>query len=102
MREIASPHTLPDTHTALGGYPLVLVIAFVIGFVLTGWKQDPAAFLRGNWPRDLHELLANALILVACVHVAAVLWIRFGLKPLLRHRMWLGRKYETKVGTRDV
>ena len=98
MREIASPHTLPDTHTALGGYPLVLFI----GFVLTGWKQDPAAFLRGNWPRDLHELLANALILVACVHVAAVLWIHFGLKPLLRHRMWFGRKYETKVGTRDV
>jgi hypothetical protein len=50
MREIASPQTLPDTRTALGGYPLVLVITFVIGFVLKGWKQDPAAFLRGTGP----------------------------------------------------
>jgi hypothetical protein len=39
---------------------------------------------------------------VVSVHVAAVLWIDFGLKPLLQHQMWFGRKYETKVGARDV
>jgi cytochrome b len=55
----------------------------------------------GEPAQDLHELLANALILVACIHVPAVLWIHFRLKLLLRHRMCFGRKYETKVSARD-
>ena len=98
MTELASPHTLPNTHTALGGYQLVLVLALVIGVGLTGWMQDLDAFWGEDWPQDLHELLANALILVACLHVAAVLWIHFVLKTPLLHRMWFGRNYNTKVG----
>jgi cytochrome b561 len=60
--------------------------------------QDLDAFWGEDWPQDLHELLANALILVACLHVAAVLWIHFVLKTPLLHRMWFGRNYNTKVG----
>ena len=103
MRKLASPHPLPNTHTALGGYQLVLVLALVIAIGLTGWMQDLDAFWGEDWPQDLHELLANALILVACLHVAAVLWIQFALKTPLLHRMWFGRKYEMKAGqARDV
>ena len=103
MTELASPHTLPNTHTALGGYQLVLVLALVISVGLTGWMQDLDAFWGEDWPQDLHELLANALILVACLHVAGVLWIHFALKTPLLHRMWFGRNDNTKVGTaRDV
>lgn len=103
MRGLASPHTLPNTRTALSGYQLVLVLSLVIAVGLTGWMQDLDAFWGEDWLQDLHELLANALILVACFHVTAVLWIQFALKPPLRHRMWFGRKYATKTGqARDV
>ena len=99
LRGLTAPHDLPNTHTALGGYQLVLVLALVIGVGLTGWMQDLDAFWGEDWPQDLHELLANALILVACLHVAAALWIHFALKTPSLHRMWFGRKHETKVGT---
>jgi cytochrome b len=92
----------PDTHTALGGYQHALGLALVIGLELPGWTQDPDALWGENRPQDLHELLANALVLVACIHVAAVLWVHFGLKPLLRHRMLFGGNYATNVGARDV
>ena len=53
------------SHTAAGGYQLVLVMTLVAGLGITGWMHDLDAFWGEDWPAEVHELLANALLTLA-------------------------------------
>ena len=95
MREIRSlntSHELPNTHTAAGGYQLVLVMFLVLGLGITGWIHDLDAFWGEDWPADLHEYMANALIILAGVHVLAIGWMQLGLNMPIIQRMWFSRR----------
>jgi cytochrome b len=85
---LATAHELPDTHTAAGGYQLVLVMALVAGLGITGWMHDLDAFWGEDWPAEVHELLANALLTLASLHVAAIMWMQWVLKMPIIRRMW--------------
>ena len=85
---LATAHELPDTHTTAGGYQLVLVMIFIAGLGITGWMHDLDAFWGEDWPAEVHELLANALLVLASLHVAAIMWMQWVLKMPIIRRMW--------------
>jgi cytochrome b len=85
---LATAHELPDTHTTAGGYQLILVMILIAGLGITGWMHDLDAFWGEDWPAEVHELLANALIVLASLHVAAIMWMQWVLKMPIIRRMW--------------
>lgn len=88
---LGRPHELPRTHTAAGGYQLVLIMLLIMGLGVTGWIHDLDAFWGEDWPEDAHEIMANALITLSALHVTTVLWIQFVLKMPVIRRMWIFR-----------
>jgi cytochrome b len=85
---LATAHELPDTHTTAGGYQLILVMILIAGLGITGWMHDLDAFWGEDWPAEVHELLANALLVLASLHVAAIMWMQWVLKMPIIRRMW--------------
>lgn len=89
---LTNKQQLPSTHTPAGGYQLVAVIFMVFGIVLTGWMQELDAFWGVEWPQLTHEWLSNALMVLAVVHVAVILWLQIKLRlPLLQRMLWARR-----------
>ena len=84
---LRSDYTLPQTHTAAGGYQLVLVLGLLLGIGLTGWIQELDAFWGEEWPQSLHEWLADALMVVAIVHISTIAWLQYGLRLPVIQRM---------------
>ena len=58
-------------HNPAGSWAIVGMLALVIGLGATGWAQ--AVEVGPEWLEDLHEGIANALLALVVVHVAAVL-----------------------------
>ena len=52
---------------------MLLLMALVLSLGLTGWMQGTDAFFGEDWLQDLHETLANALVIPAGLHAAAAL-----------------------------
>lgn len=70
-------------HNPLGGWAIVLILGLALAVTVTGIlgaAREPGALLNGVISRtlsrsfrELHEGLANALIVLAFIHIAAVL-----------------------------
>ncbi len=60
-------------HNPLGAIMMLLLMALVLSLGLTGWMQGLDAFWGEEWLEELHEVLANGLILAAGLHAAAAL-----------------------------
>lgn len=60
-------------HNPLGALMMLLLMALVLTLGLTGWMQGTDTYFGEEWLQDLHELLANALVLSAGLHAAAAL-----------------------------
>jgi cytochrome b len=60
-------------HNPLGAIMMLLLMALVLSLGLTGWMQGTDAFFGEDWLQDLHETLANALVISAGLHAAAAL-----------------------------
>jgi cytochrome b len=60
-------------HNPLGALMMLALMALVLSLGVTGWLQGTDAFFGEEWLQDLHETLANTLILLAGVHVAAAI-----------------------------
>lgn len=86
---LRTPHELPRTHTAAGGYQLVLMMLLIMGLGVTGWIHDLDAFWGDDWPEDAHDIMANALITLSALHVTVVLWMQFVLNMPVIRRMWI-------------
>lgn len=95
VRSLNKSHELPDTHTVAGGYQLLFVMGLVLGLGATGWIHDLDAFWGEDWPADVHEYMATALIILAGVHISAVAWMQLALKMPVLRRMWLFRRKRT-------
>ena len=64
-------------HNALGQYAVYLMWLLIALLALTGWLSRTDAYWGEDWPVDLHALLANALLGMVVVHVAAVFAVSF-------------------------
>jgi cytochrome b len=60
-------------HNPAGGAMIVALLATVILLGLTGWMQTLDRFWGEEWLEDLHELLADGLLVLIAAHVAGVL-----------------------------
>jgi cytochrome b len=60
-------------HNALGAVMMLTLMALVLGLGLTGWMQGLDRYFGEEWLMDLHAQLADALVALVVVHVAAAM-----------------------------
>lgn len=60
-------------HNPLGALMMFLLMGFVLALGVTGWMQGLDAFWGEEWLQELHEVLANALLLSAGLHAASAI-----------------------------
>ncbi|MCB1854706.1 MAG: cytochrome b/b6 domain-containing protein [Halieaceae bacterium] len=91
LQDFAADYREHSGHSPLAGWMILLLLALVLSLGVTGWMHGLDAFWGEDWVEDLHEILGNALIAAAAVHVLAVLWIQWRYRlPLLRSMLWRG------------
>ncbi len=69
----AGRHGAQAGHNPLGALMMLALLAVVLALGATGWLQTTDAFWGEEWLQELHEELAEALLGLAGVHVAAAL-----------------------------
>jgi cytochrome b len=60
-------------HNPLGAVMMLALMALVISLGLTGWLQGTDAYFGEEWLQELHEVLANVLLVAAGLHATAAL-----------------------------
>ena len=60
-------------HNPLGALMMLALMALVLALGLTGWMQTTDAYFGEEWLQELHEWLANGLLLAAGLHAAAAI-----------------------------
>lgn len=60
-------------HNPLGALMMLALMALVLALGLTGWLQGTDTFWGEEWLQELHEWLANGLLLAAGLHAAAAI-----------------------------
>lgn len=60
-------------HNPLGALMMLALMALVLALGVTGWLQGTDAFFGEEWLQELHEALANGLLIAAGVHAAAAI-----------------------------
>lgn len=60
-------------HNPLGGLMVLALMAMVLAIGLTGYLQGTDAFWGEEWLQDLHETLAEGLLVLVGLHVAGAL-----------------------------
>ncbi len=74
VQGLLAGHTLPSVgHNPLGALMMLLLMGLVLLLALTGWLQGTDALFGEEWLEELHEGLANTLMLAAGLHAAAAL-----------------------------
>jgi cytochrome b len=58
-------------HNPAGGVMIVVLMALIAALSLTGWMQGLDAFWGAEWLQETHALAADALVVLAAVHVTA-------------------------------
>ena len=79
-------------HNPAGAAMIVALIATIAGVVLTGWMMTLDAFWGVDWVEDLHEVLANAILVLVALHVAGVFHASVTHRENLVRAMITGRK----------
>ena len=60
-------------HNPLGALMMLALMAIVLALGLTGWMQTTDAYFGEEWLQELHEWLANGLLVAAGLHAAAAI-----------------------------
>lgn len=58
-------------HSPLGAVMMLSLIGLLVGLGLTGWMMGQDAFWGEKWLENIHEVLANAVLGLAVLHIAA-------------------------------
>lgn len=83
LRQGQHPHY--DGHNPLGALMMLALMALVLSLGLSGWLQTTDAYWGEEWLMELHEWLANGLLLAAGLHaVAAIVMGRIERTRLVR------------------
>ena len=81
-----------DGHNPLGALMVLSLMALVLLLGLTGWLQTTDALWGEEWLEEVHEALANGLMLLAGVHAVAALAMGRIERTRLVKAMVTGRK----------
>ncbi|MEZ5647125.1 MAG: cytochrome b/b6 domain-containing protein [Burkholderiaceae bacterium] len=90
LREGRWPHH--DGHNPLGALMMLALMAIVLALGLTGWMQTTDRWFGEEWLMELHEVLADGLLIAAGVHAAAALLMGRLERVNLVRAMITGRK----------
>jgi len=79
-------------HNPAGAVMMIALMALLAGVCLTGWMSTLDAFWGEEWLEELHEGIANAILVLALVHAAAALFESWRHRENLVWAMVTGRK----------
>ncbi|QYD69855.1 cytochrome b/b6 domain-containing protein [Paraburkholderia edwinii] len=84
------------SHNPLGALMALMLWVLVIALALTGWLMRLDAFWGEDWPQEIHTLLAVALEVCVCVHIAATIVMSVWTRENLIAAMLTGYKRTDK------
>jgi len=79
-------------HNPLGGWMIVALLVTATAASLTGWLSVTDRFWGVAWVQETHEVLSNALITLAVLHVVGVVVTSVRHRENLVAAMWTGVK----------
>lgn len=79
-------------HNPAGALMMIALIIMMLGCCITGWMQGLDRFWGAEWLQELHELMANSILVLAGIHVFAAIIESFRHKENLIKSMITGRK----------
>ena len=85
-------------HNPAGGAMILLLLASLAALCLTGWMYTLDAFWGEEWVEELHEILANLLLVLVGLHVAGVVLASLKHHENLARAMLTGRKRAPAAG----
>ncbi len=60
-------------HNPAGGAMIIALIIGILGLGLTGWMMSTDAFWGVDWVEEVHEVLANGMLVLVALHLIGVL-----------------------------
>jgi cytochrome b len=85
-------------HNPLGGWMIVALLATAALASLSGWLSVTDRFWGVEWVQEAHEVLGNALIALAALHVAGVVYTSWRQRENLAAAMVSGVKRPPEPG----
>jgi cytochrome b len=85
-------------HNPLGGWMIVALLATAALASLSGWLSVTDRFWGAKWVQEAHEAFGNALIFLAALHVAGVLYTSWRQRENLAAAMLSGVKRPPESG----
>jgi cytochrome b len=79
-------------HNPAGAVMMLALMVLLAGVSVTGWMTTLDAFWGEDWLEELHEALANAILVLALLHAAAALFESWRHRENLVWAMVTGRK----------
>ncbi len=79
-------------HNPAGAVMMLALMALLAGVSVTGWMMGLDAFWGADWLEELHETLANGILVLALFHAAAALFESWRHRENLVWSMVTGRK----------
>lgn len=79
-------------HNPLGALMMLAMWTVILGLALSGYLMGTDRFFGEEWLEELHETMANGLILLVCAHVVAVVLMSLYTRVNLARAMITGRK----------
>ena len=85
-------------HNPLGGWMIVALLATVVLTGASGWLSVTDRFWGVAWVQDIHSFLADALVVLAVLHVSGVVHTSLRHRENLVRAMVTGRKLPPRPG----
>lgn len=85
-------------HNPAGGAMILLLIVTLAALCLTGWMYTLDMFWGADWVEELHEALANFLLILVGLHLAGVVLASLKHQENLVRAMITGRKRAPAAG----
>jgi cytochrome b len=85
-------------HNPLGGWMVVALLSMAAAAGLSGWLAVTDRFWGVEWVEEVHEALANALLVLIALHVAGVVFTSVRHGENLVRAMLTGRKRSPRPG----
>ena len=85
-------------HNPLGGWMIVALLASAALAALSGWLSVTDRFWGVEWVQETHEVLGNAVIALAALHVAGVVYTSWRQRENLAAAMLSGVKRPPEPG----
>ena len=85
-------------HNPLGGWMIVALLGMLILVSASGWLATTDRYWGVEWVQELHEALADALVVLAFLHVGGVVYSSVRHRENLVGAMLTGRKRPPAAG----